>query len=64
MHAAVDRHNVQCKTPLHIFERGCVSLEQYCREITLDHVRLFKGVISKLFLFMDDNARPHRNTGG
>ena len=38
-------HYAQCKTPLHNFERGC----------------LFRGEINADFLFMDNNARPHRN---
>lgn len=51
-------HNA--KTPLHIFERGTVTSQRYCREIVLDHVRLFRGAVGPDFLFMDDNARPHR----
>ena len=57
----MDRHYTHCETPLHIFERGYITLERYCREIILDHLRLFKDAISPDFLFMDDNARPHRN---
>ena len=56
--AGVGRHYAQFRTPLHIFERGNVTLEQYFREIILDHVRLFIGVISPDFLFMGDNV-PH-----
>ncbi|GFX61367.1 transposable element Tcb2 transposase [Trichonephila clavipes] len=32
-----------------------------CRDIILEqHVRLFRGAMGAEFLFMDDNARPHR----
>ena len=60
-YAAVGRHYAQCKTPLHIFERGEVLLEDYWREIMLDHVCLFSSAISPEILFMDDNARQIRN---
>ena len=49
-------------TPLNIFKRGNVTLEQYCRDIIHDHVCPFRGAINLNFLFMDDNVRPHRNT--
>ena len=54
------RHYAQCKTPLHIFERGNVILERYFREFILDHVRLFMSVINPDFLFIDGNARSYR----
>ena len=60
-HAAVGRHYAQCRKALHIFERGKVSLKRYCREIILDHICLFRYAISPDCLFMDNNARPHRN---
>ena len=49
------------RTPLHIFERGSVTSHRYCTEIILDSVRLFRGAVGPDFLFMDDNARPHRS---
>lgn len=49
------------RTPLHIFERGSVTSQRYCNEIILGHVRLFRGAVGSDFLFMDDNARPHRS---
>ena len=52
------RHYEQCGTPLHIFERGNVILEWHCREIILDHVRLFRGAISPDFLFLEDKVSP------
>ncbi|GFT80643.1 transposable element Tcb2 transposase [Trichonephila clavipes] len=44
----------------HIFDRGSVIGDRYCEEVLLPHVRLFRGAIDPDFIFMDDNARPHR----
>ena len=49
------------RTPLQICERGNVTMERFCREILLDHIRLFRYAVRPEFLFMDDNACPHRN---
>lgn len=48
------------RTDLHIFDTGSVTGDRYCQEVILPHVRLFRGAIGADFLFMDDNARPHR----
>ncbi|GFV86101.1 transposable element Tcb2 transposase [Trichonephila clavipes] len=48
------------RTELHIFDRGSVIGDRYCEEVLLPHVRLFRGAIGPDFIFMDDNARPHR----
>ncbi|GFX39022.1 transposable element Tcb1 transposase [Trichonephila clavipes] len=48
------------KTELHIFDRGFVIGDRYCEKVLLPHVRLFRGAIGPDFIFMDDNARPHR----
>ncbi|GFU23955.1 transposable element Tc3 transposase [Trichonephila clavipes] len=48
------------RTELHIFDRGSVIRDHYCEEVLLPHVRLFRGAIGPDFIFMDDNARPHR----
>ncbi|GFX98758.1 transposable element Tcb1 transposase [Trichonephila clavipes] len=32
----------------------------YQEDILEQHVRLFRGAMGAEFLFMDDNARPHR----
>ncbi|GFX25744.1 transposable element Tc3 transposase [Trichonephila clavipes] len=48
------------RTELHIFHRGLVTGDRYCEEVLLPHVRLFRGAIVLDFIFMDDNARPHR----
>ncbi|GFT85544.1 transposable element Tcb2 transposase [Trichonephila clavipes] len=48
------------RTELHIFDRGSVIGDRYCEEVLLLHVRLFRGAIGPDFIFMDDNARPHR----
>ncbi|GFX39145.1 transposable element Tcb2 transposase [Trichonephila clavipes] len=41
-------------------DRGFVIGDRYCEEVLLPRVRLFRGAIGPDFLFMDDNARPHR----
>ncbi|GFV13281.1 transposable element Tcb2 transposase [Trichonephila clavipes] len=48
------------RTELHIFDRVSVTEDRYCEEVLLPHVRLFRGAIDPDFIFMDDNARPHR----
>ncbi|GFV20960.1 transposable element Tc3 transposase [Trichonephila clavipes] len=48
------------QTELHIFDRGSVTGDRYCEEVLLPHVCLFRGAIGPDFIFMDDNARPHR----
>ncbi|GFX14779.1 transposable element Tcb2 transposase [Trichonephila clavipes] len=48
------------RTGFHIFDRGFVIGDRYCEEVLLPHVRLFRGAIGPDFIFMDDNARPHR----
>ncbi|GFT19263.1 transposable element Tcb2 transposase [Trichonephila clavipes] len=39
---------------------GSVIGNRYCEEILLPHVRLFRGAIGPDFIFMYNNARPHR----
>ena len=48
------------RTLLYIFERGNVTLEQYCRKIILDHIRLLRDAIRPDFLFTDNNVKPLR----
>ncbi|GFY14879.1 transposable element Tcb2 transposase [Trichonephila clavipes] len=48
------------RNELHIFDRGSVMGDRYCKEVLLLHVRLLRGAIGPDFIFMDDNARPHR----
>ncbi|GFT28292.1 transposable element Tcb2 transposase [Trichonephila clavipes] len=48
------------RTDLHIFDAGSVNGTRYCNEILLPYVRLFRGSMGLLFLFMDDNAPCHR----
>ncbi|GFW45106.1 transposable element Tcb2 transposase [Trichonephila clavipes] len=48
------------RTELHILDRGSVTGDIYCDEVLLPHVCLFRGAIGRDFIFMDDNARPHR----
>ncbi|GFW63499.1 transposable element Tcb2 transposase [Trichonephila clavipes] len=48
------------QTELHIFDRGSVIGDRYCEEVPLHHALLFRDAIGPDFIFMDDNARPHR----
>ncbi|GFX67593.1 transposable element Tcb2 transposase [Trichonephila clavipes] len=48
------------RTELHIFDRRSVIGDSYCEEVLLPHLRLFRGVIGRDFIFMEDNARPHQ----
>ncbi|GFU64101.1 transposable element Tcb2 transposase [Trichonephila clavipes] len=48
------------RTELHIFDRGSVTGDRYYDEVFLLHVPLFRGAIHPDFIFMADNARPHR----
>ncbi|GFV43696.1 transposable element Tcb2 transposase [Trichonephila clavipes] len=34
--------------------------DHYCEEVLLPHVRLFRGAIVPDFIFIDENAQPHR----
>ncbi|GFW31636.1 transposable element Tcb2 transposase [Trichonephila clavipes] len=46
--------------PEAILNAGSVIGDRYCEEVLLPHVRLFRGAIGPEFIFMDDNAWPHR----
>ena len=48
------------RTPLHVFNTGSVNAQRYRQEILEPYVRLFRGAVGPQFIFMDDNARPHR----
>lgn len=48
------------RTDLHVFDRGTLTGQRYRDEILAPYVRLFRGAYGPNFLFMDDNARPHR----
>ena len=48
------------RTDLHIFQGGSVTGARYCTEVLLPYVRLFRGAMGPEFIFMDDNATPHR----
>ncbi|GFV24667.1 transposable element Tcb2 transposase [Trichonephila clavipes] len=47
-------------TELHIFDRGSVTGDRFYEDVLLPHVRMFRGAIGPDFIFMDNNARPHR----
>ncbi|GFX35687.1 transposable element Tcb2 transposase [Trichonephila clavipes] len=48
------------RTPLHVFRSGSVTGQIYRDEVLDPYVRLFRVHMDVTFLFMDDNARPHR----
>ncbi|GFU76783.1 transposable element Tcb2 transposase [Trichonephila clavipes] len=58
--SCLGRHYAEREAELHIFDRGSVIGDRYCEEVLLPHVRLFRGAIGPDFIFIDDNARPHR----
>ncbi|GFV98669.1 transposable element Tcb2 transposase [Trichonephila clavipes] len=47
-------------TELHVFDTGSVIGDRYCKEVILQHVHPFGDAVGLDFVFMDDNARPHR----
>ncbi|GFW57042.1 transposable element Tcb1 transposase [Trichonephila clavipes] len=47
------------RTDLHA-QIGTVTGQIYQEVILEQHVRLFRGAMGAEFVFMDDNARPHR----
>ncbi|GFW65880.1 transposable element Tcb2 transposase [Trichonephila clavipes] len=53
---------LRVRAELHVFDRGAVTGDRYCKEVILPHVRLFGGAIEPDFIFMDDNARRHRTS--
>ncbi|GFW68592.1 HTH_Tnp_Tc3_2 domain-containing protein [Trichonephila clavipes] len=47
------------RTDLHV--QSVTVTGHICRDVILEqHVRLFRGAMGAEFLFMDDNAHPHR----
>ncbi|GFS81128.1 transposable element Tcb1 transposase [Trichonephila clavipes] len=47
------------RTDLHV--QSVTMLGHIYRDVILEqHVRLFRGAMGAVFMFMDDNARPHR----
>ncbi|XP_055950866.1 uncharacterized protein LOC129984948 [Argiope bruennichi] len=48
------------RTPLHVFDNGSVNAQKYRQEVLEPYVRLFRGAVGPEFIFMDDNALPHR----
>ncbi|GFV44984.1 transposable element Tcb2 transposase [Trichonephila clavipes] len=51
--------NLGSRTDLHV--QSVTMTGQIYRDVILEpHVRLFRGAMGAEFLFMDDNARPHR----
>lgn len=50
------------RTDQYIFTRATVNVEIYRDEYFVSHAKLFKCVISKNFLQMDNNVRLHENT--
>ncbi|UYV80308.1 CYP307A1 [Cordylochernes scorpioides] len=51
---------LDARTPLHVFDGGTLTSQRYRDEILEPYVRFFRGGVEPSFIFMDDNARPHR----
>ncbi|GBO36068.1 hypothetical protein AVEN_187631-1 [Araneus ventricosus] len=51
---------LDCRTPLHVFDRATVTGVRYRDEILEPYVRLFRGAVGPEFILMDDNAGLHR----
>ncbi|GFV37622.1 transposable element Tcb2 transposase [Trichonephila clavipes] len=60
MSSCLGRHYAERENWAPHIDRGSVIGDRYCEEVLLPHVRLFRGAIGPDFIFMDDNARPHR----
>ncbi|KAJ4441324.1 hypothetical protein ANN_11179 [Periplaneta americana] len=48
------------RTDLHIFAAGTVNAQRYRDEVLERHVQLLRGAVGPHFIFMNDNAHPHR----
>ncbi|GFT73013.1 transposable element Tcb2 transposase [Trichonephila clavipes] len=48
------------RTDLHFFDTGSVTAQRYRDEVLEPYVRLFRGAVGPVFIFMDDNAPYHR----
>ncbi|GFX43339.1 transposable element Tcb2 transposase [Trichonephila clavipes] len=48
------------RTDLHIIRNGTLARRRYADEILRPHVIPYAGAIGDSFVFLDDNARPHR----
>ena len=46
--------------PLRLFDGVSLTAHRYLQEVLEPYVRLFRGAVGPNFLFMGDNARPHR----
>ncbi|GFV25339.1 transposable element Tcb2 transposase [Trichonephila clavipes] len=47
-------------TELHVYDKGYVTGDFYCKEVIFPYVRLIRVAIRPDFVFIDDNARNHR----
>ena len=48
------------RTELHIFHGGKINVQRYRNKLLRPLVRLDGGAVGPEFLFLDDNAHPHR----
>ncbi|GFU28802.1 transposable element Tc1 transposase [Trichonephila clavipes] len=51
---------LDCRTPLHVFERGSVTGVRYRDEVLEPYLCFFRGACDPQLVLMDDNARLHR----
>ena len=47
--------------PLHVIDNCSVNAQRYRQEVLRPCVRLFRGADGREFIFVDDNARAHRD---
>ena len=48
------------RTPLHVIDADTLNAHRYGDEILEAYMRLFRGAFGSSFMFIDDNAHPHR----
>ena len=52
--------SLTARTDLVVIDNGAMNADRYIRNILEEHVVPFAPYIGENFIFMDDNARPHR----
>ncbi|GFW55575.1 transposable element Tcb2 transposase [Trichonephila clavipes] len=55
---------LDCRTTLHVFERGCVTGVRYRYDVLEPYVPPFRTACGPELILMDDNARKHKFFSG
>ena len=53
--------SLTARIDLVVVDNGAMQADKYIRNILEEHVVPFAPYIGENFIFMDDNARPHRS---